>query len=249
MSRPVTHWLNGLSGGELNALFRLMRESVGCSHRSQISGGSIDNLAALPANEPRSGNWYKAWVRCKIVNLTPSGGHPRWQPTVIRGGRTPTSTTAIGRQIKGALSRSRWARLKLLASSNGQVKFPCHHLAFLAKDPSKKIPDDMGSGSSMSHLCDSIGCIRGEHLELVTHHVENMDRQRCHGVTLIVALDLVLHEIPCSHAVGDTMDAKISSCCRKIRVIKIPDSSLDALLSAMQVLTAACLNTPTASQI
>jgi hypothetical protein len=248
MSPPVTLWLNGLSGGELNALVRLMCESVGFSHRSQISGGSIDNLAALPLNEPRSGNWYKEWVRCKVVNLSLVGGHPRWQPTVIRHGSTPASATAIGRQVKRALRTVHWTQLKLLASSNGQVKLPCHHLAYLASNPSVTIPGDMGSGSSMSHLCDTGGCIRGEHLELVTHHVENMNRQRCHGVTLIVALDLVLHEIPCSHAVGDTMAEKISSCCRKIRVIRIPDSSLDALLSTMQVI-AACLNTPTASQV
>jgi len=242
-------WLNGLTQGERSALALLMCDSVGFTFTSQITGGSIVNLAPISGNAPRSGNWYKEWVKCKVIRLDLEGGHPRWQPRIKnKEGVTPTSHTALGRLIKKRLTKESWSALKVIAGSKGQLKLPCHHLAYLAAKSGSQIPDDMGSGSSLSHLCDVKGCIRGEHLELTTEHVDNLVRQRCHGVTLLVAYDFILHEIPCGHASGDTLLEKVESSCRKLRVVNIPDSSLNELMATMQALADVGTITPQASQ-
>lgn len=250
MAANMNEWLNSIQYLEAMALNAEMRAAVGFTTNVQISGGSSPvNLSCLSLNEPRSGNWYMDWVQCEIINLAaPATGHPRWQPTIVRGtGATPTNPTSLGRLIKSHLSTQRWEALKSLATSNGQVKIPCHHLAFRVSEPRVSIPANMGHGSSMSHLCDQRGCIRGEHLQLTNHHVENLERQRCIGVTLIVALDMIIHEIPCSHGIGNNIADKVSTSCRKLRMVWLPIASIDALIESHRLILEA-LSTPQSSQ-
>lgn len=249
MAANMNLWLNTLAGLEAMALCSEMRAAVGYTSAINVSGGaSPENLGCLQLNEPRSGNWYVEWAGCEIINLAaPETGHPRWQPSIVRGGTTPSNPTSLGRLIKKHLAKNKWDALKALATSNGQVKFPCHHLAFRASNPGVGIPANMGSGASMSHLCDSRGCIRAEHLELTTQHVHNLERQRCHGVTLIVAADLIIHEVPCSHAKGLSSADKIETSCRKLRMVWLPDESVNALIDNYQHILAT-LTTPQSSQ-
>jgi hypothetical protein len=250
MAANMNQWLNSLAALEAMALCSEMRAAVGFNPSVQVSGGASPvNLGCLSTNEPRSGNWYLEWAQCEIINLAaPSTGHPRWQPTIVRKvGGTPVNPTSLGRLIKAHLAPAKWDSLKSLASSNGQVKIPCHHLAFRSKNPGISIPANMGRGSSMSHLCDSSGCIRGEHLELTSHHVDNLERQRCHGVTLIVAVDLILHEIPCSHGRGNIPAEQIATSCRKLRMVWLPDASVNALIETYQQILEA-IATPQSSQ-
>lgn len=246
----MNEWLNSLTGEEAFAVCSEMRNAVGYSAAIQISGGaSPENLGCLASNSPRSGNWYTEWALCEIINLSaPGTSHPRWQPTIVnKVGGTPTSATSLGRLVKSHLVPARWDNLKGLTTSNGQVKIPSHHLAFRACYPGVSIPANMGHGASMSHLCDSPGCIRGGHLELTAHHVANLERQRCHGVTLIVAADLIVHEVPCTHARGGNPSELIATSCRKLRMVWLPDASVNALLETYQQILQA-ITTPQSSQ-
>lgn len=140
-----------------------------------------------------------------------------------------------------------WRNLKSLAGPNGQVKIPCHHLAFVAGNAGVEIPNNMGAGASMSHLCDSRGCIRETHLELTLQHVDNLERQRCPGVILIVSLDLIIHELPCAHARGNSTEERIATSCRKLVMVWLPDASTSALVENYQQYNNA-LATPWSSQ-
>lgn len=258
MANQVTLWLNYLTHTEARSLLEIMCTTVGTSATAQVSGGASPlGLNCLPANSPRTGDWYMEWASCEIIGLLVSGGatgHPRWQPRVVnKVGNTPANPTAVGRSIRSRLRDDAWEWLKTLASSNGQVKIPRHHLAFLAGDDgmgaSTGLPVDLGAGSSMSHLCDSVGCIRDSHLELTLQHVDNLERQRCTGVTLIASMDLIIHEVPCGHARGGTSEERIASSCRKLRMVWLPDASVAALLDNYQQIHAALsFSTPSSSQ-
>jgi hypothetical protein len=226
-----------------------MIRSTGVSRVNNILGGASPvNLGCLLLNEPRSGNWYVGWAQCEVINLSTSSGHPRWQPTILtKRGTTPSNPTSSGLALKRRLSDSRWKQLKLLANSNGQVKIPSHHLAFKSNNPDVALPHNLGRGSSVSHMCDRAGCIKSGHLELTEHHIDNLERQRCHGVTLVVAADMIIHEVPCSHARGNSPAGKIETSCRKIRMVWLPDQSVDALIENYQQILVA-LRTPQSSQ-
>lgn len=248
----MNEWLNSLAALEAMALCAQMRGAVGVTTATQISGGVAPvNLGCLSTNAPRSGNWYVEWATCEVINLAaPKTGHPRWQPTIItKRGDTPANPTSLGKVIKSHIADAKWQVLKGLTTSNGQVKIPCHHLTFRSLHPGVSIPANMGHGSSMSHLCDTTGCIRGGHLQLAQQHIENMERQRCHGVTLIAAADLIIHEIPCSHGTGGNTADQIATSCRKIRMVWLPDASVDALIDNYQHILQALSTTPQSSQL
>jgi hypothetical protein len=162
---------------------------------------------------------------------------------VINGyGQTPQSAAGAGIAIKSVLDDWQWESLKNIALDSPrvtrgvQIKLPCHHLAYLAcrRDGDPVIPSNVGSGASISHLCDQDGCIRGEHLEVTERHVDNLERQRCIGVTLIVYLDVIVHEIPCNHGRGENNVDKIASSCRKIRIIALPPAAINAVYRERQ---------------
>jgi len=249
----LNEWLNALTRQEAESICSGMRAAVGFDELVQISGGpSPAGLSCLGSSAPRTGDWYVSWATCEIINLAmPGTGHPRWQPTIMkRGGGTPTNPTSLGSIIKRHLSSQRWEELKGLTNSNGQVKIPCHHLAFLASDAGEVgIPANVGHGASLSHLCDSRGCIRDGHMELALQHVDNLERQRCSGVTLIVAADLIIHEVPCAHGHGyGDLTLAIMRSCRKLRMVWLPDVSINALVANYHDIVDA-LTTPSPSQL
>lgn len=82
------------------------------------------------------------------------------------------------------------------------------------------LPLNLGSGSSVSHLCDQTGCVRKDHLEVAIVHQTNMNRQRCVGMTLVVIADFIVAEIACKHAAG-TYFEKLTTCCRKVQVLEV----------------------------
>jgi hypothetical protein len=236
MASNMNLWLNTLTRLEAMSLLDMMRSAVGTTDTVTITGGLGPlGLNCLGSNSPRTGSWYQEWACCEIISLAlPGTGHPRWQPRVVAGGATPANPTSLGRAIKSKLRAQTWDDLKNIANSNGQVKIPCHHLAFLAGNTGISIPANMGTGASMSHLCDSSGCIRESHLELTVQHVDNLERQRCHGVTLIASLDLIIHELPCSHGRGNSTEELIATSCRKLRMVWLPNASVSALIENYQ---------------
>lgn len=95
------------------------------------------------------------------------------------------------------------------------LKLTTYHLTFKKANPTVVLPMNLGSGSAISHYCDN-QCTSPDHLELVTQ-IDNMSRQRCTGVTLIVMSNKwIIHEEPCPHGNGT-----INGSCRKVRIIRI----------------------------
>jgi hypothetical protein len=242
--RDIQRWLNTLSEAELRGVRDVFVSFVesdrgGFRDAVNVTGGPLPvNLSCLAGNHPRDGNWYYQWATCRTYNYT-GQGYPRWQPTVRKRGSILTpDRDGNGRAMKGVMSKDRWDRLKHLANANGQVKIPVHHLMFRATHPDIAIPDNMGQGASMSHLCDRRECVRSEHLELTEHHVDNLERQRCTGVILIVAADVIVHEVPCPHSVGETNARRIDSSCRKIRMVCLPNDAIEHLVGTFQTILA-----------
>lgn len=237
----ITGWLNTLGADDLVALFEVFGTNVGTEDRRQITGdGDPVGLAALHANGGRCGQWYMEWVKCEIANLSVTGGHPRWQPRIRSSstGLTPSSLLTVGRQMKASLSANAWATLKVMVPGD-QIKMQIHHLSFRRQHPHLQLPGNLGHGSSISHLCDQAGCVRGTHLELAAQHATNLVRQRCIGVTLIAGLDLIILELPCAHSVGNSALERINTSCRKIHMIRLPDDSIEALVLSYQELAEA----------
>jgi hypothetical protein len=79
--------------------------------------------------------------------------------------------------------------------------------------------------SSGSHLCDTNGCLRKDHLELELFSL-NASRKVCSGVVLMVAGDIIIDVNPCVHATthpnykpgGNDLDFS----CRTVRVEYMP---------------------------
>lgn len=236
----ITVWLNTLGADELVALFDVFRGNVSISDERQITGdGDPVGLAALHAHDGRSGEWYMEWVKCDIANLSATSGHPRWQPRIRSSdGLTPAALSTVGQQMKRSLSDNAWAALKGAVKSD-QIKLQVHHMSFRRQNPHLQLPLDLGRGSSISHLCDRIGCVRGTHLEIASEHATNLVRQRCIGVTLIAGLDLIIVELPCAHGVGNSALERINRSCRKIHMIRLPDDSIEALVLSYQELAEA----------
>ena len=238
-------WLNRLSAQEAKALCKLMRMVMDASELQQISGGNPPGpLGCLPQNEPRTGEWYERWVTCYVVHSgsDPGTSHTRWAPKVVVPGTvlTPeapkrTSSHWVARLMSQRLEPQKWLKLKQLsAPSNGTVKIPCHHLAFRAYYPDIPLPTTLGSGSSISHLCDTPGCARGAHLELANQHRDNLARQRCTGVTLVAVGDMIVQEVPCSHGSGNTTAELIKTSCRKIKMVWLSDAAVNHMVSQFQ---------------
>jgi hypothetical protein len=77
--------------------------------------------------------------------------------------------------------------------------------------------------SSGSHLCDSSGCLREEHLVLELHAF-NASRQHCPGVILWVINDFITDVNSCPHGSSHPKFVKggddLEFACRKVRVVK-----------------------------
>lgn len=235
MAGETTTWLNSLNAEELREVLKVWRRWVdtergGLRYAVAISGGECpETLECLPGNRPRTGGWYLSWAKCTVAVYI-GEQHPRWQPTIVKAGTMETPLAeGCARKLKGRIATHKWVHLKQIANSNGQVKIPLHHLVYRTHNTGVGLPANLGRGASISHLCDRVGCVRPEHLELTARHVANLDRQRCVGVTLIVGADIIVHEVPCPHGVGGTTEALIQSSCRKLRMIWLPNASIDHL--------------------
>ena len=78
--------------------------------------------------------------------------------------------------------------------------------------------------SSGSHLCDSTGCLRAEHLELELFDF-NSSRRFCPGVVLWVINNCITDVSSCPHGMThpkfEEGSDDLEFACRKVRVVKI----------------------------
>ncbi|SRR5579871_410191 len=228
-------WLNGLSERSRGKLYDLLISSVQVRDKVNVLG---DVAALIQLNNflapVRTGLWYKDLVTCKVVELGGMAGHPRWQ---VRIGGTP-SAHSIGGRLREILAINEWEGLRQLAPSSGQVKLNMHHIAYGCSDymSQEPLPVNPGRGGSVSHLCDTLGCIRVDHLRVTVHHVHNLSRQRCQGILLLTYMGEVILEKPCIHAGEGSLEELLESSCRQVSYWELSDAEAGRVSSLHQVL-------------
>lgn len=90
--------------------------------------------------------------------------------------------------------------------------------------PLQRIPDNVGSGGSVDHLCDGDGCIEAEHCIPAAQHKTNVDRINCPGVGLFCSGDVITGVLPCQHAVKDAENnIDVESGCRRLYLLNVPE--------------------------
>jgi len=232
----IAGYLRDLSMEDALALKTLMVQEGKFSYKVQATPEDIQKLQTL-VGQPmldtgRDGAWYLNIVTCKIWDTKQSGSdHPRWQVKMTGSGFDTRKA-----RIKQVLSKSAWETL--LATFPVTFKPAVHHIAYNA-DPRREaapLPLNVGAGGSVSHPCDERGCIA--HLESTPVHGDNMDKQRCKGITLICFKGFIIQEVPCAHGecatplVGEELfEAKILASCRKVRLLELGGDAVNAVLS------------------
>lgn len=177
--------------------------------------------------------------------------HGRYQIRVNAAG-----AGALIQQMTVALTRiDRQRGLDLMArfrsfpskpdSPDAIVKISRHLLAYSAgrKEDDPLIPLTLGKGASISHYCDTRSCIEKSHLVVEGAHRDNLIRQRCKGVQIVVSTwnRRILHEEPCVHGVdaarkmsqrlvgpaalnAQSLEQRLLLSCRKVHVVDIGSS-------------------------
>jgi hypothetical protein len=87
---------------------------------------------------------------------------------------------------------------------------------------------------TVSHLCDTKGCIRKEHLAVESCSI-NLSRQGCQGVTLMLRSQgqltpkKILEVYPCYHGINrpDANGNYLTFSCRKIEVMIQDQASIE----------------------
>lgn len=197
-----------------------------------------------------SGAEWRAWACCHNVTSfgqNPPTIYPRFQVNFTVSDKrhvfTPeakkTGPSPVGLEIKNLFSEPSWEAFKALAEGESKegatprskkiARLGTHHLAYNAKVARAKsagidlepLPLDVGSGSSVSHLCDNPKCANPAHLEVALAHRDNMARQRCSGVTLVVVSGVIIEVDHCPHYEVDEEDGVISPDCAVLKVINL----------------------------
>jgi hypothetical protein len=219
-------WLRSLTNEEALKLHRVVIAGREITDKVQVPESDrvlVAGLRASPSCEGRDGAWYISWSTCKVVITKEKGiSHPRAQVDLKNLG--PRS---LGTQIKKILSGQAWETL----SSIGTLKIGYHVIAYNALPIREEapIPLNLGSGGSISHPCDERGCL--SHLEATPVHKDNMDRQRCPGIFLMVFHGTIVMEVPCAHGKerGQDLEVQLKKSCRKLRVQEISESCFELM--------------------
>jgi len=215
---PRVRFLNACNQSELDALFHLISSRTHNWNRCEPHRAAIEGLCALIVRdnstgdilvETHRGQWWMDWVECCLFfpKDAPTPLAPPNTDQMVQLGRCPIGVrSSIFNEWKG---------------TSHVVKLFPYHIAFRQAHAGTLLPNDLGRGSLVSHYCDISGCTRRDHLALTARHVfghvENMERQRCQGATLITFNGIIIKEVPCAHdEAGD-----FSQSCRKISVISL----------------------------
>lgn len=183
-----------------------------------------------------SGNEWVRWATCETIPKWQgqSGEHGRWQLSVINDQGLIPKSGAIS-SLKNALTKLEFEALVKLVNDfpqkakRRQLKLHVHHVGYLINSDFEacKFPvvKKVGAGSSISHLCDQRSCARPTHIEVAEHHISNMDRQRCPGVTLLIFNNTIIQETPCAHSGQGTLQMRLQASCRKIFTRELTSSA------------------------
>lgn len=212
-------YLAGLSYEDARALHRVFRNKVGVIIKSHLPADLQARLRVFEnrVDPTRLGRWYLDHLSCELVRSSSTAiCHPRWQVRLDGG---PSSVAGA---LRVALSDGAWQALSRLTN---YAKIMAHHIAYNAdsRRVAAPIPLNVGAGGSISHLCDEVGCVKQSHLESTPVHRDNMDRQRCRGILLLVFRDVIVEETPCSHGRGrgGSLALDILASCTKVVVEEV----------------------------
>lgn len=209
-TKASVKFLNGLTNEQAQGLNAVMRGQLKVARTwPKIDGGEprINEISNLRGGF-RDGAWYKNWSACKTVGIQVKGRHPQLQVKTSTG-------TGVAASIRAVVGHEKFRILHEEAATgekgNKNWRPQAHHIAVNARPDRLDfvLPENLGLGSSISHQCDSLGCVRVEHLERPSGHKKNMDRQRCLGVRLIVFMGEIVEDCPCPHGSSDADDAWI----------------------------------------
>lgn len=214
-------WLNNLSLEDCRRAHEVLASDTVDYYNSPV-GASLDDLAEWVCvdsdNEFADGQFWISWLRC---HRKTGEDYPRHQPKLSSD--RPGSGSQVTR-LREKLSQDGWRSFNELAlrTPGRQPKIPAHHLALRAK-AGERLPSNLGSGSSVSHLCDNKNCINPEHMEVAEEHSANLRRQRCPGVTVIEFGQRVLQVQSCPHGNGLTHLSRLNNSCRRIHVVRLDE--------------------------
>lgn len=188
---------------------------------------------ASSSSSSRDGRWHLERVTCLLVTTNDSSdSHPRWQIRADGRGRS-YGTLSVRLSSEGFSSLTKFCK----NYSSGQGKIGHHMVAYNAdvRRSSVPLPLDLGRGSSVSHLCDVKGCVKQRHLEISSNHVNNMDRQRCLGVTVIHFQGVIVQEMPCIHGrtldVGSSLEARLEKSCSRVSLVELSQEAGEIVTS------------------
>jgi hypothetical protein len=244
---PGDAWLTSLSHPEAISFWDFVKSKAGVKESIPV-----DVPADLGLYESLDGGWsgveWRAWLGCSIVTLIkPDTKYPRFQVNFNTDPSQPGIPTPNKRQKGeiplGALVKklfnggAAWQSFKALAGNEAKagtkrtVKIATHHIAYRAKvglaalsgNEVEPLPPGAGSGSSVSHLCDNPLCANFAHLVAAPTHRENMDRQRCTGVTLIVVEGVIIDVLHCQHYLEDDEGNIEVPDCTRLKVLDLGD--------------------------
>lgn len=144
----------------------------------------------------------------------------------------------ILKRVQDVLTESEWSAFRdaFLPESPDKaaisVKILCHHIAYnhIAKqNPGvyPPLPENLGAGSSISHLCDS-ACVTTAHLVAAGEHSQNLARQRCPGVVLLCKSGVILQVVDCPHFRRDENGIVAEPNCVRIKVIELAFDPFDS---------------------
>lgn len=228
--RKIASYLRNLSLSDAQVLEKLMLQEGNISVKPQVESldaARLPTLRRMSTDNTRDGAWYLKIVSCRVWDTKQQGSdHPRWQVKLAELG----SGTRAAR-IRKVLSKEAWETLTKDFPTT--FKPMVHHIVYNA-DPRREttpLPLNGGAGGSTSHLCDVRGCLA--HLEASPVHRNNMDRQRCSGITLLCHKGFILQEWPCAHgergAASQSLEAMILGSCRKVRLLDLDESAVLAV--------------------
>lgn len=167
----------------------------------------------------------------KRYSLVPEGSLKGIDPTKITQLQNNRNPERSGEWWKSRISCQRLVHIK--AEANGhqrwqprltktlQLKLWTHHVAY-ATTTENALPNNLGKGASIDHLCGAKGCCNPAHLSLASNHKTNCSRIGCLGVTLLTYKERIIAEYPCPHSTGDTIDEQLNTSCMKLNVLDIP---------------------------
>ncbi|CAF1363968.1 unnamed protein product [Adineta steineri] len=209
-------FLNFLENPEADGFcHHIIRESKALKliKEKNLEGCDPDELPKLKGFNGRDGKFFEGWLECLL------------SPDYIEN--APRTNPGINVSLTGRFSSIRNAANRFYDKTNiSGFYIQSHHVVLRAKEQNKlpSLSNDPASYSG-SHLCDSRGCLRKEHLEVELYSF-NSSRKYCPGVMLAVAGDTITDVYPCvhgrTHPKFKTGADELEYACRKVRVAKYP---------------------------